>query len=144
MASEYSKRNITLKYPQHLVRPEDLLHFLEDPGFTADWKDLQLTDDDLLALQVMLMAGGKNAPVVKETGGLRKVRFAPVSWNAGKRGAARVGFAYFPEFWTIYFIVAYSKGEMDNISPGGKKVIRKLIGAAEAELRRIKLLKRPR
>ncbi len=144
MTSEYSKKQFTLTYPQHLLKPEDLLHFLEDAGFTLDWKELGLTDDDLLALQVMIMAGGKNAPVVRGTGGLRKLRFAPLSWQMGKSGAARVGFVYFPDYWTIYFIIAYSKGEMDNISPAGKKVIRRLIKEAEAELKRIKLLKRPR
>lgn len=60
----------TLIYPSHWPTPEDLLHFVEEPGFEDDWKSLGLNvADDLTALQLMIMTNPKGSPVVKGTGG---------------------------------------------------------------------------
>lgn len=59
------------------IPPEDLLHFIELKGFERDWSELGLKDSDLTELQLTIMRGGKLAPLVKNTGGLRKLRFAP-------------------------------------------------------------------
>jgi hypothetical protein len=92
--------------------------------FTEGWKDLGLGDDDLLALQVMLMLDPKAAPVVKSTGGLRKTRFAPASWGTGKSGAARIAYVYLQEYGTVVLAIAYSKNEKDDLTPEEKSSIR--------------------
>ncbi len=49
-------------YPQDAFRPEDLLDFIELPVFTKRWKALGLNDDeDLLGLQLLIMAAPKQA-----------------------------------------------------------------------------------
>ena len=50
--------------------------FIEVPLFTKRWKEIGLSDDDLLALQVMLLKNPESGPVMEGTGGIRKVRFA--------------------------------------------------------------------
>ncbi len=122
----------------HGFNPEDLLHFIEMRGFEDDWERLGLDDDDLLALQIAIMAGGKNAPRIKGTGGLRKLRFAPVKWNAGKSGAARVCFVYFETYGIVLLVVAYGKNEKDELSDEEKKFAQKLIREAEREIQRRK------
>lgn len=113
--------------PKHHFRPEDLLTFVEMDGFAADWKELGLDSDDLLALQVMIMSGPTGAPIVQGTGGLRKIRFAPARWRTGKRGAARVCYVYFEEWRIVLLVIAYSKGQQDDLTAQEKKVIRGLI-----------------
>jgi hypothetical protein len=54
----------------NLVGPEDYCRFIHFDGFTMDWKDLSLTDDDLAALEIQIMLKPLGAPVVPGTGGL--------------------------------------------------------------------------
>jgi hypothetical protein len=95
-------QHVALKYPQHALSPEDLLHFIETTVFTKAWEGLGLDDEeDLLALQLLIMSQPKAAPVIPGTGGLRKLRFAPVRWNVGASGAARVCYVHFEEYRQI-------------------------------------------
>jgi hypothetical protein len=126
----------TLVYPEHAFQPEDLLTFVELHGFADDWRDLRLTDEDLQALQVMIMTKPDGAPVVPGTGRLRKVRFAPSSWNSGKRGAARVCYVYFQEFGLVLLVIAYSKNEKDDMPAAHKKAYRDLIAREQREFSR--------
>lgn len=138
-ASKRDKQKLILQYPQQLPKPEDLLHFIEMEGFSDDWAQLGLdVDRDLLALQILIMVGGKNSPVVEGTGGLRKLRFSPERWKVGKRGAVRVGFALFEEYGIVLLIVAYAKNDRDDLNAAAKKCIKKLIGEAKQELDRLK------
>jgi hypothetical protein len=107
------------------LTPEDFLHFVETDEFGDDWQALGLgVENDLWALQMLIMSAPERAPVVSGTGGLRKMRFAPESWNRGKRGAVRVCYAYFPTHWTVLLIMAYGKGRKENLSPAEKKAIK--------------------
>lgn len=121
------RHHATLVYPKHQCNPEDLLTFIEMHGFTDDWRELGMTDDDLLALQVMMMATPRQGKVVSGTGGLRKLRFAPAKSSHGKRGGCRVCYVYFEEHHTILLVVVYSKSEQDDLSSEDKGVIKKVI-----------------
>ncbi len=123
----------TVAYPQHAVKPEDLLRFVELTPFVDGWKDLELNDEDLEALQVLIMLNPKGPPVVPGTGGLRKLRFAPARWKRGKSGAARVGYAYLQEYGTILLVIAYSEDEQDDLTPDEKKLIHSLLQRVEKE-----------
>jgi hypothetical protein len=117
-----------LRYNEQSFSPEDLLHFVEMPEFTKAWEEMGLDDeDDLLALQLLIMAAPKKPPVIRGTGGLRKMRFAPPRWDTGKSGAARVCYVHFEEVGIVLLVLAYQKNERDDISERGKKVIRQLI-----------------
>ena len=110
------------------VKPEDLLTFIELPGFIADWESLGLdVEYDLLALQFAIMAGPKGGKVIPGTGGLRKLRFSPPRWRTGKRGALRVCYVYFEEFAVVVLVYAYSKSQQEDLTPAEKKAVRKLI-----------------
>jgi hypothetical protein len=136
------RTQVTLHYPKHALAPEDLLDFIEASGFSQKWDDLGLdVEHDLLALQLLIMANPTRAPVVSETGGLRKVRFAPPGSDRGKSGSLRVCYAYFASFGIVYLVCVYAKSEKDNLSAAEKKQIKKLLARIERELERRRQLK---
>ena len=63
----------TLVYPEYEVQPEDLLNFIELDWFVSSWEELQLTDQDLCALQILVMCNPKAGKVISGTGRLRKL-----------------------------------------------------------------------
>lgn len=114
-----------LRYPKHIIDPQDFLTFVELDEFIDDWKKLGLNDDeDLFALQIVIMANPEGSPVIEGTGGLRKLRFAPASWKRGKRGSARVCYAYFKEHALALLVTAYSHKEKANLSAKEKQGIK--------------------
>lgn len=123
-------------YPGHVFNPEDLLTFIELKWFTKDWDDLSLreSDDELCALQLMIMCDPTGYPVISGTHGLRKLRFAPLSWNTGKRGSLRVAFVYFDKFATVLLVTLFQKNEKGDLSKDDVKLINKLIARIESEL----------
>ncbi len=124
-------------YHDHQLAPEDFLHFVELDEFGDDWKRLELDlDNDLLALQLLIMCDPKGSPVIKGTGGLRKLRFAPKRWKVGKSGAARVCYVYFPDHWTVLLVAAYGKKEKDNLTGEEKAGIKAYIRQVESWLAR--------
>lgn len=122
----------TLIYPQHDIRPEDFLHFVQLDEFADDWESLGLDiEKDLWALEIMIMANPERGAVIPGTGGLRKLRFGKSDRGIGKRKGVRVCYAYFKEHWTILLVVAYGKDEKDDLSEKDKKHIREYIARAK-------------
>jgi len=117
----------TLVYPAGTVSPEDLLTFIQFPSFTKMWKDLDLTDDELRALEICIQIDPKRPPLVAGSGGLRKVRFAPARWHTGKRGALRIGYCYIEEYSVVGLVVVYPKSGKENLTKEEKDIIRKMI-----------------
>lgn len=109
MAKKRTARRTKLTYPEYALRPLDFLHFIYLNGYEDDWTELGLGEDDLEAVEVAIMAGGKDSPIIEGTGGLHKMRFSPLRWNTGKSGALRICFAYFEEYFTTVMVFAYKK-----------------------------------
>ena len=99
--------------------------FIEIPLFTKRWREIGLTDNDLLQLQIMLLKDPESGPVIEGTGGIRKVRF-PLQ-NRGKSGSVRVCYTDFAEYEVTYLITAFAKKDQENLSDDEKKALRKLV-----------------
>lgn len=136
MARKSRREKADLEYPRHAFQPLAICDFIQMKGFSEDWDQLGLSDNDLRSLEVAIMAKPKGFPVVPGTDGLRKARFSPKGWHKGKSGALRVGYAYFPEVRIVVLIVAYSKSEQDNLSPKEKKTIRDIVKRLENQYAR--------
>ena len=54
--------------------------FVEVPLFTKRWAEIGLGNEELLALQMMLLKNPESGPVMEGTGGIRKVRFPLDFW----------------------------------------------------------------
>ena len=73
--------------------------FIEVPLFSKRWKEIGLGEDELRALQIMLLKDPVSGPIMEGTGGIRKVRF-PLQ-NRGKSGSVRVCYTDFAEYDSI-------------------------------------------
>lgn len=114
--------------------PESWLRWIHFDGFTADWEELGLTDEDLNILQIQIMIAPKLAPVIPGTGGVRKVRFSPPSSRKGKRGGIRVLYAVFGDYGVGVLAAAYRKGVKDDITSAEKKMLKKIIASINKQL----------
>ena len=118
------RENRIVVYSRHLERPEDWLHFVHFPYFIRRWRDAGFDDEDLRALEILIMASPTRAPVVPGTGGLRKLRFARSDTNRGSSAGARIGYAYFPEFDAVGTFAVYTKSQQANLTGEEKKIVR--------------------
>src|SRR5438270_518400 len=126
----------SLRYPSHLLEPEDLLSFIESKVFQRAWRQSGLSDDALFELQLCIMAHPKGSPVIEGTGGLRKMRFSPTGSDHGKSGSHRACYVYYEEFGLVLLVTAYPKNKRDDLSPAALKAIRKMIEEQHKLLRR--------
>ncbi len=117
-------------------KPEEWLRFVRFPAFTRDWERLGLDEAALGALEIEILKDPGHAPVIRGTGGLRKLRFAGPGTGRGKRGAYRVCYVAFLEFGTVALVVVFGKNEKDNLTPADRNAIAAMIDAYRAELER--------
>ena len=106
--------------------------FVELPSFRTAWKSLGLTDQDLRRLQEQLLADPDVGKIMRETGGIRKMRFA--FENRGKSGSIRVIYVDFEVYEKLYLLTAYPKNEKDNLSKAERNELKKLVEALEHHL----------
>lgn len=107
--------------------------FVMMPEFDRQWKAMGLTDENLKELQFELLNEPTKAPVIKGTGGLRKVRISLP--GRGKRGSARVAYVDFAMYETIYLITAYAKNKKETLSNRECAIIKAMIAQLEEALR---------
>lgn len=107
--------------------------FVELPLFRSKWKSLGLNDNDLKRLQEEILLDPKTGAVMRETGGIRKMRFA--FEYRGKSGSIRVIYIDFEIYEKIYLITAYPKNEKDNLSKAERNELKELIKVLENQLK---------
>ena len=86
--------------------------FIETSAFTKYLPDY-LSDEDYHALQSYLMQKPDAGAIVRGTGGIRKVRWAPV--GKGKRGGVRVIYYWKRPDHEIWMLTIFSKSENSTI-----------------------------
>lgn len=107
--------------------------FIELPIFKSRWEALGLNEEDLLRLQIELLADPKAGDVMQGTGGVRKMRFA--FEHRGKSGGVRVIYVDFEVYEKIYLLTAYTKNEKDDLTKKERNEIKQLIEVLEQQLR---------
>lgn len=105
--------------------------FIEVPLFSKRWKEIGLGEDELRALQIMLLKDPVSGPIMEGTGGIRKVRF-PLQ-NRGKSGSVLVCYTDFAEYEVIYLITAFQKKSQENLTEEEKKILKKLVKSLREE-----------
>ena len=86
--------------------------FIETSAFTKYLPD-HLSDEDYHALQSYLMQKPDAGAIVRGTGGIRKVRWAPV--GKGKSGGVRVIYYWKRPDHEIWMLTIFSKSEKSTI-----------------------------
>ena len=102
----------------------NVMIFTETPIFTKQISKL-LPDDEYRELQQELMFNPQAGSVIKHSGGLRKVRWR--SATRGKRGGIRVIYYRYVEDEEIYMLLAYGKGEKDDLSTKELKILGRIV-----------------
>lgn len=96
--------------------------FIHTKLFDRKWKELGCDDDDLWELQRVIYENPQGPPVIRGTGGIRKIRFALD--GKGKSGGARVLYIDFVAHETIGLLSVYSKNEQEDITEDERKALR--------------------
>ena len=78
-----------------------------------------------------IVAAPDAAPVIRGTGGIRKLRWA--GSGRGKRGGIRVVF-YQAGPDVIYLLTAYAKADREDLTPADSKALTRLVAAIKKEL----------
>ena len=92
--------------------------FIQTREFSRNWDKLGFKDEDLRKLELELLENSDLHPVIKGTGGLRKIRI-PFA-NEGKSGSARVCYV--------------DKNEKENLSQAERNGIKSLIEQLKLKL----------
>jgi hypothetical protein len=105
------------------------------PTFNRRWRAEKLPDEDLQALEAAIMQDPSAHGVMRGTGGLRKIRFAPRFRGKGKSGSMRVGYAQFPEYELILLVTLFLKKNEDNLDAATCSGIKSVLSRIENDLR---------
>lgn len=100
------------------------MRFVETPVFTAALQR-HLDDDEYRRLQVALMLRPEQGPVIRGSGGLRKVRWAKA--GGGKRGGLRIIYYWLPAGQVFYMLYVFSKTEQGDLTPSQTRTLGRLV-----------------
>ena len=100
------------------------MRFVETPVFTAALRRL-LDDDEYRRLQIALMFRPEQGPIIKRSGGLRKVRWART--GAGKRGGVRVIYYWASVEAAFYMLYVYTKSEQGDLTSAQVRFLARLV-----------------
>ena len=100
--------------------------FVHTKVFDRLWESLGCNDDDLLELQKAICDHPQGHPVIRGTGGVRKIRVTLD--DRGKSGGARVLYVDFVVRGVVGLLYAYSKGNKENISDNERKILKTMVG----------------
>lgn len=103
-----------------------MLEFRETALFTREITVL-LTDEEYAELQGVLVVNPEAGDLIKQTGGLRKLRWSQQRRGKGKRGGVRVIYYWYAAGSLIYMLLAYSKDEQDDLSVSQTKLLVRLV-----------------
>jgi hypothetical protein len=106
------------------------VEFVFLPSFERSSAGL-LSEDDIRELENTLLEEPRKGAVMRDTGGVRKVRAAIE--GRGKSGSTRVVYLYVEAREKIYFLLCFPKNEQANLTPEQTRRIRALVAQLEAE-----------
>ena len=90
-----------------------------------------LSEADRQAMEVAIAADPGGAPVIRGTGGLRKLRWSGP--GRGKRGGIRTIYFHHARPEAVYLLTAYAKADRDDLSAGDRKALTRLVAAIRNE-----------
>lgn len=100
------------------------MRFVETPVFTAVLQR-HLDDERYRQLQLALILRPEQGPVIKGSGGLRKIRWAGV--GGGKRGGLRVIYYWEPVEQAFYMLYVYAKSDQGDLTPTQTRQLGRLV-----------------
>lgn len=105
--------------------------FIYTQPFRKSWAAMGLNNEDLKALENILLENPQTGDVIQGTGGARKIRFQ--LYGQGKRGGARVIYIDIFEKERLYLLFAYPKNVQTDLTDEQKKAIKNIIELIKKE-----------
>ncbi|MDR1909299.1 MAG: type II toxin-antitoxin system RelE/ParE family toxin [Spirochaetaceae bacterium] len=105
------------------MEPQRPITVIETPSFIRDAKKL-LDRDEREALVHFLAYSPALGNLIKDTGGVRKIRWARE--GEGKSGGYRVIYFFHSMETPLFLLNIFAKNEKENISPQERKELKKL------------------
>ena len=90
-----------------------------------------LSDDARKEMEASIVAAPGQAPIIRGTGDIRKLRWA--GSGRGRRGGIRTIYFYHVSPETIYLLTAYAKSDRDDLTPADVKVLSRLVAEIKKE-----------
>ncbi len=90
-----------------------------------------LSEDARREMEAAIVAAPDAAPVIRGTGGIRKLRWA--GSGRGKRGGIRAIYFWLAARGAIYMLAAYAKADRDDLTAADRKALARLVAAIESE-----------
>ena len=100
------------------------MKFVETPIFTKAVREA-LSDDEYRALQTALGLRPEQGPLIRGTGGLRKIRWS--GKGHGKRGGYRLIYYWDKKSETFYMLYIYPKNVQADLTPQQTKLLGQLV-----------------
>ena len=100
------------------------MRFVETPIFTRAVRRL-LSDDDYRTLQLALALRPEQGPIIKGSGGLRKVRAGLA--GRGKSGGVRIIYYWDKPQQLFYMLFAYPKNEQEDLTREQLRILSRLV-----------------
>ena len=99
--------------------------FIHTKVFDRLWETLGCNDEDLSELQKAICDNPQGYPVIRGTGGVRKIRIALE--GRGKSGGARVLYVDFVIKGVVGLLYAFPKGDKENIDDNERKIMKQMV-----------------
>lgn len=105
--------------------------FILTASFERSWQRMGLDDEDLRALESLLLSQPEAGDVIQGLSGARKVRI-PLE-GRGKSGGGRVIYVDVVLHEQIYLLLAYPKNVQTDLTAEQRKIIQQLIDKIREE-----------
>lgn len=102
--------------------------FIELPPFQR-MRATYFDDASFRELQIELMHNPLAGDVIRDTGGLRKLRFGDPRRGKGKRSGLRVIYFWKDAHDQFWLFTVYDKDEAADLSPDQRKILKALLDA---------------
>ena len=90
-----------------------------------------LSEDARREMEAAIVGAPDAAPVIRGTGGIRKLRWA--GSGRGKRGGIRAIYYWLAARGAIYMLAVYAKADRDDLTATDRKTLARLVAAIESE-----------
>ncbi len=97
--------------------------FIELPAFER-YRAEYLSDDAYREFQNLLLASPTAGEVIKDSGGLRKIRFVDERRGKGKRGGIRVIYYWWKTESEFYLFTLYDKDQASDLTKVQRQTLR--------------------
>ena len=90
-----------------------------------------MSEADRQKMEAAIVADPGRAPLLRGTGGIRKLRWA--GSGRGKRGGIRTIYFHHAGPEAIYMLTAYAKADRDDLTPADRKTMLRMVAAIKKE-----------